>query len=501
MKSMDTRNLMTVIGHTEVQKNNSNPKFVKSIQIPYYFEQRQELLFQVYDIDSNSPPSESIGSPQWAAQHEIIGEVNTVVGEIVGNSACNFSADILSTSSKSHGKLLVTAEELAEGQHGKLILEMHASHLDKKDWFGKSDGYVKFSCKNKLGTFVPVFTTEVVKNSLDPSWNIIKTDTATFCYGDRTRPIKVECFDWDDGDDDDLIGTFETTVNQLIDPEALKEFHLINPKKIPGGSKEKKGYVDSGVLKFTTSRVETEQTFISLCNQGLQMNCMVAVDFTQSNGNVQLPTSLHYFNPTAPNQYEAAIRAVGWVISDYDNDKMFPAYGYGARLPPNNEVSHCFPMNFNNASPECSGVEGIVATYRNCVGTVKLSGPTNFSPVIQQAIATSRRSSGLSYHVLLIITDGVITDYNQTAHSLVEASNEAMSVIIIGVGNADFSQMSRLDADGKLLMSPISQASASRDIVQFVPFSKYKGDPERLAQQVLAELPKQVLKYHAMYKQ
>lgn len=49
------------------------------------------------------------------------------------------------------------------------------------------------------------------------------------------------------------------------------------------------------------------------------MNFTVAIDFTASNGNPATPSSLHYLNPYGtPNQYAAAIMAVGEIIQDYD---------------------------------------------------------------------------------------------------------------------------------------------------------------------------------------
>ena len=45
---------------------------------------------------------------------------------------------------------------------------------------------------------------------------------------------------------------------------------------------------------------------------------------------------------------------------------------------------------------------------------------------------------GTAYQVLLIITDGAITDIQETKHEIVQASRLPMSIIIIGVGNDDF---------------------------------------------------------------
>ena len=74
-----------------------------------------------------------------------------------------------------------------------------------------------------------------------------------------------------------------------------------------------------------------------------------------------------------------------------------------------------------------------------------------------------------------------------TIAAIVAASRLPISIIIIGVGSADFSSMAALDADGKLLKS--GGETAIRDVVQFVPFREYvsKG-PIALAADVLAEV-------------
>ena len=51
--------------------------------------------------------------------------------------------------------------------------------------------------------------------------------------------------------------------------------------------------------------------------------------------------------------------------------------------------------------------------------------------------------------MLLILTDGEITDMEDTIKAIVDASFLPMSIIIVGVGNADFSNMEILDADNK----------------------------------------------------
>ena len=98
----------------------------------------------------------------------------------------------------------------------------------------------------------------------------------------------------------------------------------------------------------------------------------------------------------------------------------------------------------------------------------------------------------MQYQVLLLLTDGVIHDMPDTKKLLCEASSLPCSVIIVGVGTADFGMMEELDCDGGLLRA--NGITATRDVVQFVEYLKAmkKGN---LSDQVLKELPEQVCQY------
>ena len=192
---------------------------------------------------------------------------------------------------------------------------------------------------------------------------------------------------------------------------------------------------------------------------------------------------------------------MGKIIEDYDSDKQFPALGFGAKIPPLNQVSHEFFLNLSTQNnPYCSGVEGLLAAYRHSLQSVELWGPTNFSPIINHVskFAQAYQGDGKQYFVLLILTDGIITDLDATISSIVSASNLPLSIVIIGVGNEDFSAMDALDSDGSLLRA--GGRVASRDIVQFVELRKFltsdgNWNKEGLAKEVLAEIPKQLVSW------
>ena len=97
---------------------------------------------------------------------------------------------------------------------------------------------------------------------------------------------------------------------------------------------------------------------------------IVAIDFTGSNGSPKYPTSLHYMNPTAPNQYQMAIAAITNILMSYDSDKRIPAFGFGAKtnfsgsLSP---VSHCFVLSGNPQEVEACGVEHLMTMYQKAL--------------------------------------------------------------------------------------------------------------------------------------
>uniref|UniRef100_A0A8C2J1T5 Copine I n=1 Tax=Cyprinus carpio TaxID=7962 RepID=A0A8C2J1T5_CYPCA len=434
------------VERTERVKNCQDPEFSTKLHIDYHFEKVQKLKFGVYDIDNKSVDLKD---------DDFLGGFECTLGQIVSSRKITRPLQLKAAKPAGKGTITITAEEVKDNR--AVVMEVEAKNLDKKDMFGKSDPFLEFFKQEEDGKWQLVHRTEVIKNNLNPSWKKFMVSLHTFCSGDLNKPIKV---------------------SKGFYAQSDVEFDCIHPEK----QKKKKSYKNSGVIRIKY--------------------CKVGIDFTGSNGDPRSPDSLHYLSPNGVNQYLSAIWSVGQVVQDYDTDKLFPAFGFGAQVPPNFQVSHEFPLNFNPNSPYCQGVQGIVDAYRMVLPQIRLYGPTNFSPIINHvariASGAAQQPNAAQYFVLLIITDGEITDLDQTRQSIVNSSKLPMSIIIVGVGEADFKAMEFLDGDNGVLKS-VTGEPVARDIVQFVPFKQFASAPkEALAQSVLAEVPNQLVSYFKM---
>eukprot|EP01156_Anaeramoeba_ignava_P021735 Anaeramoba_ignava/c19648_g1_i1.p1 GENE.c19648_g1_i1~~c19648_g1_i1.p1 ORF type:complete len:559 (+),score=173.45 c19648_g1_i1:100-1776(+) len=475
----------TEIGRTESYKNEKNPKFTKTFTIDYSFEKTQLFKVKIYDIDSKSDNLK---------KQDYIGQIFFNLGELLGSPGMFITKSLEhpQKTARRNGTCTITAEEV---QQSNIIVHMRISgiKLDKKDLFGKSDPYLVFYRQQVDGnSWIKSHETEVIKNTLNPKWKTFSIPANNLCGTDVNRPIRIECYDWNRSGKPDLIGIVETSVAALekLNPKTLE---LKDPSKL-----NKKKYTNSGTIRFDDFRIEKNPSFLDFIYGGCQISLVVAVDFTASNGNYSQQDSLHFHNPYHVNDYQKAISTCGAILANYDTNGQFPAFGFGAKV--GGAVSHCFPLNGNPQNPMVYGVQGILQAYHNVFTWpgFTLWGPTNFAPIINSVAAIARQYTQIpnmqKYFVLLFLTDGEITDFEETKRAIVNAADLPISIVIVGVGTGEFAQMEVLDGDEKRIS--FQGREAVRDIVQFVPFRKFLNrDIAALAQETLAEIPTQLLSY------
>lgn len=401
--------------------------------------------------------------------------------------------------------------ETSKGR-GSLLLGLAGIKLKNFDGlFNKSDPFYSISRKEHEAHATEwnvVFRSPVMKNNLNPVWDVQSIDLSVLCQGDLSRDLRLEVYDHESNGKHVLMGRIETNVNAIVKAEGGAGFTLERDGKKTGtlavlkaelaGCNEvdelSREVATKAILEPSAPPLEIPiskgrfPTFAEYISGGCEINLTVAIDFTGSNGDPRQPGTLHYFNPDGSmNDYQKAIMSIASILSNYDSDKKYPVWGFGAKY--NSVVQHCFRCG---SADEVDGVQGILKAYQDVFRSgLIMSGPTVFTEVIQTAAAAalSNQQKAVSegkqaYTILLILTDGSVSDVGATADCLKQVKNSPLSIVIVGIGQADFSAMQFLD-----------DHSSDIDITQFVIFDQHKHSSTSLTKATLDEIPSQLESY------
>ena len=412
----------------------------KFLLCDYYFEREQKLSI-------------------YLTKNDIQKEFNTTIGNIIGLFRGNYYEKISETEFlKIKAKKLGTNDDVL-----KINFLMIKKTLDK-NFFAFNKYFYTITNNNKK-----LYTSEVIHTN------------GTFL------PVQIPI---------SLLQPFYTINFYNMQKKLISFNKTIKGIKCDANEIKEAMHIDNKLSFIDNSTVTKNYTLIDYINAGVKIDLSIGIDFSGSNGYFY-DGALHSIN-NGPNDYEKAIMSCGYTLAYYDYDQLFPVFGFGAKIKDslNGEVSNCFNLNFKN-DPNIYTIGNIIKTYHEIIEQDKLdfTGPTNFSPLIKKVISRINQNNLFEYHILMILTDGVIDDLQDTIDLLVEASYLPLSVIIIGIGNKDFSNMEKLDGDENPIMARSGKFRA-RDIVQFVPFSKFVNEPKKLSMEVLAEIPRQMIEYY-----
>lgn len=468
----ESRGVSTLIGRTEVVNNSLEPSFQTPIEVKYYFEMLQLMHIELWDKDKGN-------------DDEFLGRANFSIGQLVSaRGSC------LTLPLDQNGTVTITAAYIGHNK-GLLLLTMRAVDLCKP-FLGSLYPSLIISRRLPNGRLREVNRTLSAPKTTCPKWKSTPPlDLIDLCGGNTSANcIHLEVCNC--GSSRGTLGSAVVSAEQLM---QRQQFTLT--KQSSSGLMKMNS---SGVVKTYGTLIVDECLHVKACNFldylkcGMEINIAFAIDFTGSNGLPSNPQSLHHFtNPLQkkPNNYVCAMLAVSNVVQEYDKDRMFPVFGFGAVAPFTQGTSHFFPLNGDPSNAYVSGMQSVVETYERLLPQLQFSGPTNFSPTIR-ALADGARRSKTVYTILLMLTDGAITDMAETVDAIVAADDAPLSIVIIGIGNADFSSMVCLDGDRELLRDRWGRV-ARRDLVQFMPFNEFEGrDPALLGAALLEEIPRQV---------
>ncbi|KAM9046596.1 LOW QUALITY PROTEIN: copine-7 [Megaptera novaeangliae] len=478
---------MEQVDRTEVVQSSLHLVFSKVFTLEYYFEEVQKLRFEVYDTHGPSSLSYQDG--------DLLGGMEYTLGQIVAQKKVTRALFLKFSRNAGKSPITVIAGDIS-GNNGHVELSLHARKLDDKDLFSEPDPFLELYRIHDDQRELLAYRTEVVKNDLSPTWQPFKASLSSLCSCEL-RPLKCLVWDYDSRGKHDFIGEFSTTFAEMQNAfgEDQAQWDYVSLKytqkkhssknlgvviladlKVglgPACSPSPPQWVE-GVLPPQLCRESQEpqrsrpealasvfpgcgcRTFYRVYSfrdclmGGCQIHFTVAVDFTASTGDPRNSCSLHYINPFQPHESQA-LAAVGETCQDYDNC---------ASPPPPRLCEECGSAP---AGPE-------------------MGGPL---PAVSPAVRHP-----------LILTDGVVANTADTREAIVRASHLPVS-IIVGMGNADFTDMQALDRDDGVLRSPGGEP-ALRDILQFVPLRELKSaSPAALAKSVLAEALRQLVEYYS----
>lgn len=480
-----------LVGRTDVINNTLNASFPNPFKISYFFERSQQIAIDVYDAD---------GRNSNLLTHDYLGSAEFSISALIrAKGQClKLPLRMEAHPTRQCGFLTVIGEESVR----KRLLKMDV-------------GLTMFKRPCMMGSFGgPFLVISRRAPAPDNKWmriyqsksaarrdrahnaarwsfmfDAIRESFERISLGRQDTQLRFEVL-FTIRLRDRVVAAVDMSLAEWISRNSIADLFDPDVRGRGEGAKPK------GQLTLRSYEEVEEPQFVDYIMGGCEISLVIGIDFTASNGDSLQPNSLHFCDQFHANEYELAIRGVGDILAEYDSDNCFPAYGFGAKTPPDFErVSHCFALT-GASDPICYRVDGVLTAYRKALYNVRLSGPTEFSLLIQTAARHAEaelRNHPQAYTILLIVTDGVINDLEETTQSIVEASRLPLSIVIIGVGDADFSAMDLLDGDE----IPLS-TNRCRDIVQFVPFRLFQNSPDMLVSKVLEEIPNQLVQYFTM---
>jgi Copine len=503
-----------LIGRSETRHGTTSPVFAKSFEIPYFFERAQRLAIDIYfRDDARDDP---------LVLHRFVGSVDLKLPSLARQHRLNLALSDPGRPKVGCGTITVIGED---GSGSKHVMSMKVALQGLRPrwtrWLVRSEPPSLTITREPAGGVGPGCDgTPIANESTNPQrptgqdWIVVHgpslarrvpNEATSFdfasidvnyerlCLSSDLLPLRYELTQ---GRRDKVIGVASGTLREWRERRKLAVFpdcqreegRATSAGTTPSSGSSPKRPI--GWLVLRDDVVSAQHSFLDYIYGGYEISLILAIDFTASNGDPTQRGTLHFVDQFAWNEYESAIKSVGEILAQYDSDQMFPAYGFGAKLPPDYRfTSHCFPLT-GSEDATCVTIDGVLDAYRQTLYNVRPSGPTVFAEIVRAAarhVKDSTSHVAQAYSIFLIVTDGVINDMEETILEIAAASRLPLSIVIVGVGDDDFTEMTRLDSDNVKLHD-----TAERDIVQFVPFRQYKGAPEVLAAKVLEEIPTQV---------
>ncbi|CAG8747261.1 15318_t:CDS:1, partial [Racocetra fulgida] len=404
---------------------------------------------------------------------DFVGEFITDIGSILGRQRGVMQGNLTRHGEK-RGEIIIAAREVRNENSKQYKLHVSGYNIPISSFMTKEKTYY-----------------EIVRITEENEFTVYRSNSSSSKNAEWEPMFLSENDLWNNVNDSNKIG-FKCFRNGRKEPKLLcNKIWTIDDFIKNAGSLQRIVFEKNGEIRLSYKK---EKTFLDYLEGGLEIQLSIAVDFTASNYDRGIDLHGLY---SKNSEYERAMHFVGTILEKYNSDDQISVYGFGGRFYGSAIASHNFLLT-SDGSSHATGISRAIDTYKHSLKNVNLSGPTNFSPIIRTISNNLKELGSIQnnvYVILLIITDGIISDLDNTIEAIMDATIYPLSIVIVGVGNANFGNM-KLLAD-QLLKRKWDSNLRPRDIVHFVRMNDFVRDNINidLPKAVLKEIPGQIMEY------
>lgn len=510
-----------IVGETEWAPKGNTPVYKRAIRIDYRPNSVQSLKVQCFGKKA----------PQPLLIAEAIIDLNAVVE--MGDEDC---AVRLVTPQGQQAGLVHMDWVFIVNENTSFDMRIHCVNVLDIEIFVKSDPFVKilrpydshvtYTNKDEIPEtmWYCVYQTEYKKGDLNPRFAPFNVSAWTLLKGNPEIILKVEIWDHCQNGKHQIIGTAFTTAARILNGSDK----FVN-------TVTKKGKF-AGAVSFDHFEEKRTYKVAEYMQSGIILRPFIAVDCSSSS------KDFHKIGQDLPpDLYESAISEVAHILLKITGSEQFGFVGFNAKLFGCRHPCFSFNMNMNN--PKVNSISEALEYYRKNLSAVEPYEPTSMAKLIEKIrcmIIYLNKYNKKQYNLLVILTDGDISDRQQCVDRIVEASIEPLSILILGIGPGTFENLEYLESgvDHKEASQQPPQGMRSRkpsqtqknneaqikvngatpnahetsrtlsklkdskgkpgfrSIVRFVYYRNYKGKHRELEDALLRDLPKQMTEYY-----
>lgn len=491
-------------GETEFVAATHNPVFKKAIRLDYLPNNQQTL--EIHCADSSNPTLPTLGETDI--------EFGVVIDSEEGITLPLLTADQLI------GQIFVEYKPIVDDKSSYHV-GFNCINVKNLEFFSKSDPFIKMYRPSDIYInsiskddipergWILLHQTEFHKHDLNPKFRPFAISKWNLCRGNLDALIKFEIWDHSKFTMHRKISISYTTTNRILN-ETDKFLNTFDEKEKFGGT-----------ICFNMFEEKKFYMFDQYMEAGVQLRLVIAIDCSGST------KGLHNTGAAGKsNHFESAIREVGSILIPKEKTHRFGFLGFGAKLNGSKHPSFAFNHEKSERNLSVNSVDEAIELYRKVYPKIEPEEPTNLSAVLDRIRMMMKHQDKKNYKIytlMVIMTDGDITDRQDTVDKIVECASYPLSVVVLGIGQGNFDFMEFLETGQKMKepdngkkkkkeekekgspqrrkvarLKSSNGKEAYRRIVRFVNYHNYNGKQTELEEAILRDVPRQMTEFYTL---